>query len=228
MTDEPFRRLCQRLQVDLPPQAIRPALVHASYANQVGELESNERLEFLGDAVLDLAVADIVYRRHPDWDEGELSKLRAVVVSRPALAEVARDIGLGELLLLSKGELAAGGRQRPSNLSAALEAVVGTVFLHSGYAEARELALRLLGDHIDRHARSRLRDYKSLLQELGQGRFGRLPAYEVVVAEGPEHRRTFTVRAALGGEEAVGRGRSKKEAEQAAAKRLYLQLADSD
>jgi len=207
---------------------VKAALTHASYANETGEGEANERLEFLGDAVLDLALADILYHRFPERDEGELSKIRAVVVSRPVLAEVARRLELGPLLLLGKGEEQAGGRERPSILAAALEALFGVVFLHLGYATARELAERLLGEEIERYAAERSPDYKSLLQELGQRRYGALPAYNLIESEGPEHKKVFTVSVELGGSKALGRGRSKKEAEQAAAKRLYLRLEEDE
>jgi ribonuclease-3 len=225
-SDSPLSALLARLGLDLPSEVVQTALTHDSYANEAGG-ESNERLEFLGDAVLDLAVADILYRRYPERDEGDLSKLRAVVVSRPVLAEVAEEIGLGRSLLLGKGAEESGSRSRPSVLAAALEAVVGVAFLGHGYPAARALAEELLGARIAAHGEERAPDYKSLLQELGQARSGELPRYEVVSAEGPEHKKVFAVRASLFTDEAVGRGRSKKEAEQAAAKRLYVKLASA-
>lgn len=228
MSREGIEGLLARLGVPLPPELAQLALTHSSYANEVGDGESNERLEFLGDAVLDLALADILYRRYPDRDEGELSKIRAVVVSRPVLAQAARGLGLGALLRLGKGEEGAGGRDRPSILAAALEALLGAVFLAYGYPRTRRLVVELLGNEIERYAAERSPDYKSLLQELGQRRFGSLPAYSLVEQEGPEHEKVFTVAVELGGSKAVGRGRSKKEAEQAAAKRLYLDLEEED
>lgn len=221
----PLISLLARLGLDLPEELLRTALTHDSYANENGG-ESNERLEFLGDAVLDLAAADLVFRLYPERDEGELSKLRAVVVSRPVLAEVATGVGLGELLLLGKGAEEGGARSRPSVLAAALEAIVGATFLIHGYPAVRALAEELLGPHIAAYGAEPAPDYKSVLQELGQARFGELPRYEVLSAEGPEHKKVFTVRASLPGGQATGRGRSKKEAEQAAAKRLYLGLAE--
>ncbi|HOD72992.1 MAG TPA: ribonuclease III [Candidatus Bipolaricaulis anaerobius] len=219
----PLLALLGRLGLDLPDDVLRTAVTHDSYANEHGG-ESNERLEFLGDAVLDLAVAAFLFHLFPERDEGELSKLRAVVVSRPVLAEVAAGLGLGELLLLGRGAEEGGARDRPSVLAAALEAVVGAAFLHHGYPAARALAEALLGPRIAAHGAEGTPDYKSLLQELGQARFGELPRYEVVATEGPEHKKVFAVRASLPAGEAVGRGRSKKEAEQAAAKRLYVGL----
>lgn len=223
-TDSPLPALLARLGLDLPDEVLRTALTHDSYANESGG-ESNERLEFLGDAVLDLTVADMLYRLFPDRYEGELSKLRAVVVSRPVLAEVAEGLGLGEFLLLGKGAKEGGGSTRPSVLAAAFEAVIGAVFLRHGYVGAQALVERLLQDRVAAYAADSAPDYKSLLQELGQARFGSLPHYEVLAVDGPEHKKVFTVRTSLPAGQATGRGRSKKEAEQAAAKRLYLKLA---
>lgn len=218
---------CLLGELGLPLGALRVALVHSSRASEEG-LESNERLEFLGDAVLGLTVADILYRSFPDRDEGELSRIRGVAVSRPVLAELAQRLSLGDHLLLGKGEEESGGRNRPSILAAALEAVFGVVFLELGYAEALALTKRLLGPQIQRLAEERSRDYKTLLQELGQQRFGTPPSYETVKSEGPAHEPVFTVAAELGGVKVLGRGRSKKEAEGAAAKRLYLHLTEQE
>jgi len=223
-THPPLLALLSRLGVVVPEDVLRLALTHDSYANEYGG-ESNERLEFLGDAVLDLAVADALFHLFPDRDEGELSKLRAVAVSRPVLAEVAARLNLGDLLLLGKGAAEGGARTRPSVLAAALEAVVGATFLHHGYGAARALAETLLGPQLSANA-GHSPDHKSLLQELGQAQFGMLPQYEVVTAEGLEHQKVFAVRVSLPPGHAVGRGRSKKEAEQAAAKRLYIRLTE--
>lgn len=206
----------------LPEELLREAMSHASYANETG-LPSNERLEFLGDAALSLAVTEILFRRFLEREEGELTKVRAVVVSRPVLAEVARRLDLGRHLLLGKGAEAAGARERPSVLASALEALFGALFLAHGYPAVRDLVEKLFAEEIARYAQE-VPDYKSLLQELVQARFGSLPEYRVVAEEGPGHKKVFTVEAAAGGQRALGRGRSKKEAEQAAAKRLYLAL----
>lgn len=210
------------LGLALPEELWREALSHASYANETGH-PSNERLEFLGDAALSLAVTEILFRRFPERAEGELTKIRAVVVSRPVLAEVARRLGLGQHLLLGRGAEAAGARERPSVLASALEALFGALFLAHGYPAVRDLVEKLFSKEIARYAQA-VPDYKSLLQELVQERFGGLPEYRVVAEEGPEHKKVFTVEAQAGGHRALGRGRSKKEAEQAAAKRLYLAL----
>lgn len=218
----PLLALLHRLGLDLPEEALEEAVTHDSYAHEVGG-ESNERLEFLGDAVLDLAVAELVFRRYPEREEGELSKLRAVVVSRPTLARVAEGLRLDELLRVGKGAEESGVRRRPSVLASALEAVVGAVFLNYGYAGVYPLVEAVLGGVVE-EAGVTSPDYKSLLQELAQARFGTLPRYEVVGEEGPDHKKVFAVRASVPGREAVGRGRSKKEAEGAAAKRLYVHL----
>ncbi len=214
------------LGLALPEALAREALTHASYANETG-IPSNERLEFLGDAVLSLAVTDILFRRFPERGEGELTRIRAVVVSRPVLAEVAQKLDLGRHLLLGKGAEEAGARERPSVLAAALEALLGAAFLAHGYEVVRDLVEKLFSEEIGRYAQE-MPDYKSLLQELVQARFGGLPEYRVVAEEGPEHKKVFTVEALAGGHSALGRGRSKKEAEQAAAKRLYLALTQGE
>ncbi|MGB9757572.1 MAG: ribonuclease III [Candidatus Bipolaricaulaceae bacterium] len=211
--------------ISLPAELLQEALTHASYANETG-LPANERLEFLGDAVLSLAVTEILFRRFPEREEGELTKIRAVVVSRPILAEVARRLGLGPHLLLGKGAEEMGARERPSVLASALEALLGAVFLSHGYPVARDLVESLFSEEIARYAQE-VPDYKSLLQELSHKKFGTLPEYRVIAEEGPEHKKVFTVEASAGGVRALGRGRSKKEAEQAAAKRLYLALTGS-
>jgi len=220
MSSEPL----SSLGLALPQELLRRALTHPSYANETGE-ESNERLEFLGDAVLSLAVTDLLFHRFPERAEGELTKIRAVVVSRPVLAEVARRIGLEKHILLGRGAEEAGARERPSVLAAALEALLGAAFLAQGYPAVRDLVEKLFLEEIERYA-AEVPDYKSLLQEWVQAKFGGLPEYRVVAEEGPEHKKVFTVEARAGGLRALGRGRSKKEAEQAAAKRLYLSLAD--
>jgi ribonuclease-3 len=219
----PLLALLARLNSEVPEDALRAALTHDSYANEHGG-ESNERLEFLGDAVLDLTIADLLFRLFPDRDEGDLSKVRAVIVSRPVLAEVATELGLGQLLFLGKGAEDSGGRSRPSVLASAFEAVMGAVFLHHGYNAALRLVDELLRTRIAADAAMSSPDYKSLLQELSQAQFGGLPQYEVVSSEGPEHKKVFAVQVSLPAGEATGRGRSKKEAEQAAAKRLYIKL----
>ncbi len=221
----------QALAVDLgiePRRAelLRLALTHKS-AEQELELPSNERLEFLGDAVLGLVVARHLYRSHPDLDEGALTKVKAVAVSEPILAEVARKCGLGRYLILSKGEEQSGGRHRPSILADALEAVFAAVYLDRGYRAVRSLILGLLADHLlaierDEHEP----DYKTLLQERIQEMHRTPPTYRVVSQSGPDHDRTFVTEVRVGGK-VLGRGtgKSKKQAEQAAARQALGQYA---
>ena len=196
------------------------ALTHTSWVNEAGQPErsDNERLEFLGDAVLDLVVSDLLMRRFPDRREGDLSRARAALVSEPGLAQVAVALELGRFILLGKGEERTGGRGRPSILANALEALLGAIYVDAGFDAAAAVASRLFEsriEEVDQHARL---DYKSRLQERAQALWQTAPVYEVVAEEGPDHDKRFEVALSLGGR-AFGRatGRSKKEAEQGAA-----------
>jgi ribonuclease-3 len=195
------------------------AFTHRSYAYENGGLPTNERLEFLGDAVLGLVVTDHVFRSYPDLPEGELAKVRASVVSAAALADVAAELDLGEALLLGKGEDASGGREKPSILADALEAVIGAVYLDRGWDAAAAVVLRLLGDRIAAAAAGPGgQDYKTRLQELSARSFEDVPSY-LVVDEGPDHAKRFFATVIVGGRaRGQGEGRSKKQAEQAAAR----------
>jgi ribonuclease III len=197
---------------------LRRSLAHRSWCAEHGEV-SNERLEFLGDAVLGLAVTNHIYRKYPDLPEGDLAKLRASVVNATSLAEVASEIGLGERLLLGKGEAATGGREKPSILSDALEAVIGAVYLDGGWDPAEELVLRLLDERIaDDALGPGGGDYKTRLQELVARRFEQLPSYRVR-GDGPDHAKSFVAEVFIAGiSRGMGEGRSKKQAEQAAAR----------
>lgn len=201
------------------------ALAHRSWCAETPGMPSNERLEFLGDAVLGLVVTDHVFRTYPHLPEGELAKVRATVVSAAALAEVAAELELGEAILLGKGEAQSGGREKPSILADALEAVIGATYLDGGWGAAAELVLDLLGARIAEAALGPGgQDYKTRLQELAARRFDGLPAYEVD-DEGPDHAKRFvaTVRVA-GSRRGRGEGRSKKQAEQAAARDAWHHL----
>jgi ribonuclease III len=180
---------------------------------------SNERLEFLGDAVLGLVVTDHIFRTYPDLPEGELAKVRATVVSAAALAEVAVELELGEALLLGKGEDASGGREKPSILADATEAVIGAVYLDGGWSAASDLVLGLLGDRIAAAAAGPGgQDYKTRLQELAARELETIPSY-AVADEGPDHAKRFYATVVVAGHEyGAGEGRSKKQAEQAAAR----------
>jgi ribonuclease-3 len=187
--------------------------------------ESNERLEFLGDAVLGLVVTDHVYETYPDLPEGELAKVRASVVSAAALAEVAAELGLGEALALGKGEDASGGREKPSILADATEAVIGAVYLDGGWVVAQSFVLGLLDDRIaDAAAGPGGHDYKTRLQELAARAYESVPVYQVV-DEGPDHAKRFFAAVQVGDHRFDGgEGRSKKQAEQAVARLAWEAL----
>jgi ribonuclease-3 len=198
------------------------ALTHKSYVNEHREeaLQDNERLEFLGDAVIDLAVSHRLMERFPAAREGDLSKMRAAVVDEQGLSEMARALGLGALLRLGRGEELTGGRQKASLLADAMEAVVAAIYVEAGLQAVLGLIDRFLGEAFARAAAGTLdRDYKTQLQELAQSRLRATPRYRVVAQRGPDHSKIFEVETDLRGE-VVGRGegRSKKDAEQAAAK----------
>ena len=197
-------------------------MAHRSWCAETPGVESNERLEFLGDAVLGLVVTDFVYRTYPRLPEGHLAQVRAAVVNAGALAEVADELGLGHYLLLGKGEDASGGREKPSILADAMEAVIGAVYLDGGWNAAAELVMTLLGERIaEAAAGPGGHDFKTRLQELAARRFDELPRY-YVVGEGPDHAKRFAATVYLGGQQAgTGEGRSKKQAEQGAARMAW-------
>lgn len=198
---------------------LKQALTHRSYLSEVDHANSNERLEFLGDSVLGLVVSEYLFTRYTDRTEGELAKAKAVAVSEPILAQAAKDLGIDKAIYLSSGEEASGGRSRLSILSDTFEAVVAAIFLDPGLDSARKFvlcALEQILEDIDR--KEHIRDYKSLLQELTQSVHKRAPEYVVVSEEGADHDKTFVVEARM--DETVlgsGVGKSKKQAEQAAA-----------
>ena len=203
------------------------ALAHRSWCAEVPGATSNERLEFLGDAVLGLVVTDHIFRAYPHLPEGELAKVRATVVSAAALAEVAAELHLGEAVLLGKGEAQSGGREKPSILADALEAVIGATYLDGGWSAATDLVLGLLGTRIAEAALGPGgQDYKTRLQELAARRFDALPAYHVV-DDGPDHAKRFVAHVLVGGRRrGRGEGRSKKQAEQAAARDAWQELRE--
>ncbi len=205
------------------------ALAHRSWCAEilgVEQEESNERLEFLGDAVLGLVVADHLYRTYPALAEGQLAKTRASVIDAATLAEVAAELDLGAGLLLGKGEDASGGRRKASILADTMEAVIGAVYLDGGWDAASALVLRLLGPRLAEAAEGPGgHDYKTRLQELAARAHDQLPRYDVTF-EGPDHARRFFATVHVGGS-ALGRGEghSKKRAEQAAARSAWEELA---
>ncbi|GMU78246.1 MAG: ribonuclease 3 [Acidimicrobiia bacterium] len=204
---------------------LEAALVHRSYCAEHSAATPNERLEFLGDAVLGLAVTDHVFTTYADLPEGELAKLRASVVNAEVLAELAREVRIGPALLLGRGEDISGGREKPSILADAMEAVIAAVYLDGGWDAARDLVLGLLTDRIEAGAVGPGGDdYKTRLQEYAAREFDQLPRYHVR-SEGPDHSKEFfasvTIRGEVRGE---GQGRSKKQAEQAAARVAWVAL----
>jgi ribonuclease-3 len=202
------------------------AVAHRSWCAEVPGNPSNERLEFLGDAVLGLVVTDYLYRNYPDLPEGQLAQVRASVVNAEVLAEVAEEIELGAALRLGKGEDQSGGREKPSILSDAMEAVIGAVYIDGGWDAASELVMRLLGERIiEGAAGPGGHDYKTRLQELSARAFDELPRYHHV-SEGPDHAKRFSATVTVNGATlGQGEGRSKKQAEQAAARQAFERLA---
>ena len=207
---------------------LRGALYHSSYANEHRNenIVSNERLEFLGDAVLGFVSAEFLYSRFPNAPEGELTRIRAALVREESLFEVAQALQLGECLMLGKGEESGGGRQRPSILADCTEAVFAAVYLDGGMDCARDLIHRVLLSKGDIEvAESRRRDYKTELQELVQRKPHQVLRYELVGQSGPDHAKVFTVAVLLNGDPVgEGSGHSKKEAEQASARAALEKL----
>ncbi|HET7735406.1 MAG TPA: ribonuclease III [Nocardioidaceae bacterium] len=209
----------------LDAELLERALTHRSYAYENGGLPTNERLEFLGDSVLGVVVTETLFRAHPDLSEGRLAKLRAAVVNARALAEVARTIGLGEYVMLGRGEESTGGRNKSSILSDTVEAVIGAIYLSDGFENARAV-VHLLFDPLMETAAGLGAglDWKTSLQELAAEHTLGVPEY-VIEDEGPDHAKTFTAQVQVGGERyGHGTGRSKKEAEQQAAETAYRDI----
>lgn len=218
--------LAARLEVEFSDLArLEAALKHRSWCAENGGVESNERLEFLGDAVLGLVVTTHVFRTYPTFPEGELAKVRAGVVSSASLAEVAAEIDLGAHLFLGKGENLSGGREKRSILADAVEAVIGSVYLDQGWDAAEALIMRLVGDRIiEAAAGPGGHDYKTRLQELSAREFDRVPRY-VITDQGPDHAKRFFATVIIGDQaRGSGEGQSKKQAEQAAASAAWVAL----
>ncbi|UCH42219.1 MAG: ribonuclease III [Dehalococcoidales bacterium] len=207
---------------------LKQALVHGSYINESPGFtpSSNERLEFLGDAVLGLIVAQKLYQDFPHFAEGKMTKIRAAIVRRDTLVRMARNIDLENYLYLGKGEEASGGRYKPTNLASAFEAVIAAIFLDQGLTITRDIILRLIDAKLQELISTGTVDYKSELQEFIQARKQQSPTYEVIEITGPDHNRTFTVEVRLG-ETVLGRGsgKNKKAAESKAARSALEQLS---
>ena len=224
--------LLRSLDIEFRQHAlVEQALVHRSYLNEAPELdlESNERMEFLGDAVLGIIISDRLYRDYPALSEGHLSQVRALLVRWDTLAQAAERICLGEYLILGRGEEMSGGRTRPSNLAGALEALIGAAFLDGGMTKARKLVLQCLKPELDKIAAGAVAiDSKSQLQHVVQARWHEIPKYRLVSAVGPDHAKTFTVEVVAHSEVlGQGEGRNKKQAELAAASEALDALATS-
>ena len=217
---DPRDTLCRRLGYRFDDDSLLElALRHRSWCAEHGGVDSNERLEFLGDAVLGVIVTDHLFRTSPGSSEGVLARRRSELVSATALAGVARAVGLGDALLLGKGEEATGGRAKTSILADAMEGVLGAIYLDRGIDATTEVVLRLLDERIDGVVSGDVAsDHKSRLQEVAAHRFGELPRYELT-EDGPEHEKLFRAVVRLAGQAwGEGEGRTKKEAEQAAAR----------
>lgn len=201
------------------PELLERALTHSSYANERlgGALESNERLEFLGDSILGQVTADHLYRSHPDLPEGDLTRMRAALVCETSLAQVATGWGLGEYLRLGKGEELNGGRHRPSIQADAVEAILAALYLDGGIAQARRTIRSFILCKEEETGEGQ--DYKTALQEFVQRTPGHTLKYQMVREEGPDHMKEFWMEVTLDGQQAgAGKGHSKKEAEQQAAR----------
>ena len=222
----PLSDLTVKLGVEVEPELLERSLTHRSFAYENGGLPTNERLEFLGDSVLGLVVTDTLYRIHPDLPEGQLAKLRAAVVNAKALAGIGRELGVGQHLLLGRGEETTGGRDKSSIVADTVEAVIGAVFLDQGLDAATALIHRLFDALIAESAGLGAGlDWKTSLQELCAAASYGVPEY-VVEESGPDHQKSFRARVRVAGAlYGDGRGRSKKEAEQQAAATAYTELA---
>jgi ribonuclease-3 len=217
--------LTEKLGVTIDPELLELALTHRSYAYEHGGIPNNERLEFLGDSILGQAVTVKLFRENPELDEGELAKRRASLVSSVALAEVARSIGLGEFLLLGRGENQSGGRDKASILADTVEAIIGAAYLDAGGEEATALVLRLVEPLLDDPERfGAAMDPKTSLQEVAAHRGAAAPVY-TVTNTGPDHSKTFHATVVVGDiVVATGEGTSKKQAEVAAALNAWTEV----
>ena len=204
------------------PTLLATALTHSSYLHEHPhvEMEDFERLEFLGDAVVDLVIGELLYRNHPDATEGELTAMRAQLVSGPPLSHLAQQLGLPERTRLGRGESETGGRHRVGLGASLYESVLGAIYVDGGFDAAREFVLRTMKDTIVAAAEQPRRSPKTVLQEWAQGRGMPLPAYAVSETTGPEHAREFVVDVTVGDMHARGAGRSKREAQESAASAL--------
>ena len=233
--DEALKKFLNELPFEFDDRTIlEGAFVHSSYLNELApgpaseEVTSNERLEFLGDSVLAIVISDMLYRRYPELPEGELTKLRSRLINRRTLAEVATKLGLGELLLMGKGETRGGGRENPAILADTVEALLAAIYMDRGLMVARDFIETLFIDIVDTMTDGPgYFDYKPALQELTQGLFKKPPVYRLVNEDGPPHKRVFLIEAVVDGS-VMGRGEAsrKKDAEQLAAREAIEKLEE--
>jgi len=205
----------------LNPSLLNQSLTHSSYAYESKvKIPDNERLEFLGDAIIKLVISEYLYNKFPGHAEGDLTKVRAVVISDDILASVSKKLQLGEFILLGSNERRSGGKDRKSNLANSFEAVVGAIYLDEGLGKARDVLLQLLTPEIEKTSKKGyISDYKSALQEFVQKKKWGLPFYEVLKEVGPKHKKIFVIEVKIKGQGyGIGKGPNKKDAEQAAAK----------
>ncbi|AAL94358.1 Ribonuclease III [Fusobacterium nucleatum subsp. nucleatum ATCC 25586] len=206
---------------------LKNALLHKSLGNERKEYknQTNERLELLGDAVLDLIVAEYLYKSYKNASEGPIAKLKAMIVSEPILAKISRQIGVGKFLMLSRGEVMSGGRNRESILADSFEAILGAVYIDSNLDEARVFALSHIKQYIDHIEENEdILDFKSILQEYVQKEFKTVPTYELVAERGPDHMKEFEIQVIVGNYKEKAVARNKKKAEQLSAKALCIKL----
>lgn len=204
---------------------LETALTHRSYANENPQLtvSDNERLEFLGDAVLGLCISDLLIKKYTDLSEGTLSQIRAAIVNEKPLAELARKLEIGSCLLLGRGEEISGGRKKDSLLANALEALIAAVYLDSSFVKTKMLIKKLIGPLlIDENIRSQYFDYKTAVQEFCQKKYKAIPIYTIIDSSGPDHAKMFEVKLTIADKEVyIGSGKSKKEAEKQAAQKAW-------
>jgi len=206
---------------------LEQAITHRSYAHEAltREVADNERMEFLGDAVLGLCISDMLIQSHGDFTEGQLSQKRASLVNERSLAFLARTIGLGDYLRLGKGEECSGGRVKPSILADALEAVVGAIYLDGGFIRLDEWFRNFFMPLLEKHSQEvEYGESKTLLQQITQKQFQEMPVYLLIGESGPDHCKEFSVSLTVGGIRTEGRGRTKKNAEQEAARKALILL----
>jgi ribonuclease-3 len=220
-----MRELVARLGVELSEEILKQAITHRSFSYENGGIPTNERLEFLGDSVLGIVVTDELYRKNPDAQEGQLAKLRAAVVNAKALADVARTLGLGEFLLLGKGEEATGGRDKSSILADAVEAILGAIYVEHGLEKSGEVILQLFAPILAASAELGAGlDWKTSLAELVNSKSLGVIEY-VIEQSGPDHDKRFSAQVKVGQDlYGNGEGKSKKEAEQHAAASAYTEI----